>query len=227
MDHYSWVQLWMLGADHSAFRDSDGNLRPQFKAAFASVMAVPDDLESRLDPSLARVRLEQIAASSPEPHLAALNLTAKLFAREAALPDSAMSVTDYANPTSAEAYDSSQYELIHEAEGATKGFTPAVLRTAARMLATANGKSMSEYSGLQARWRSPRYLTRSAQADAGVKQISGAPWLSETEIGLELLGLTSDQIARALAEKRSAQHQAFTQTILANPNETVELNPDN
>ena len=52
------------------------------------------------------------------------------------------------------------------------------------------------------KFRNPRYLSRSAQADAGAKQLGAVPWLAETEVGLELLGLDSQQIARALAEKR-------------------------
>ena len=39
-------------------------------------------------------------------------------------------------------------------------------------------------------------------ADAGAKQLGAVPWLAETEVGLELLGLDAQQIRRAMAEKR-------------------------
>jgi formate hydrogenlyase subunit 4 len=45
-------------------------------------------------------------------------------------------------------------------------------------------------------------LTKSAQADAGMKLITAVPWLADTEVGLELLGLDEQQIARAMSEKR-------------------------
>lgn len=205
MDVFSFPQLWLLGADPTAFEDM--NWQHQLAAGFA----IPDAEDA--DPSLARVRVEQIQASSPEPHLAALNAAAQLFAREAALPDSALSITDYANPTSAEAYDSSQYELIHEAEGATEGWNGAVARSAARLLAIANNKPVADYSGIMPQWRNPRYLTRSAQADAGVKQLAAVPWLAETEIGLELLGLTPQQIRRAKAEQRRTRLATFANTL--------------
>ena len=59
--------------------------------------------------------------------------------------------------------------------------------------------------GVEAKWRSPLHLSRAAEADAGSKQVAAAPWLAETEVGLELLGLSDQQIGRALAEKRRSQ----------------------
>jgi hypothetical protein len=35
-----------------------------------------------------------------------------------------------------------------------------------------------------------------------MKQIAAVPWLAETSVGLELLGLSESQRKRALAEKR-------------------------
>jgi hypothetical protein len=37
-----------------------------------------------------------------------------------------------------------------------------------------------------------------------MKLISAVPWLADTEVGLELLGLDEQQIARAMSEKRRA-----------------------
>ncbi|HET6865458.1 MAG TPA: hypothetical protein VFH80_06025, partial [Solirubrobacteraceae bacterium] len=39
---------------------------------------------------------------------------------------------------------------------------------------------------------------------AGTKIVTQVPWLAETEVGLELMGLSEDQIRRALVEKRRA-----------------------
>src|SRR5690606_41167465 len=100
-------------------------------------------------------------------------------------------ITDMANPTSAEAYDASQYELIAEAEGTTDDWSPYLRRAMIRALAMANGIPIQdvppEWATIAPHWRKPRYLSRSAAADAGVKQIAAVPWLAETEVGLELL----------------------------------------
>ena len=127
-----------------------------------------------------------------------------MFAREASLPDSAVAITDMANPTSAEAYDASQYELIAEAEGAVDDFDRPQNRAVRRGLQILNGMSEQPDSWLSigGKWRNPRFESRAQAADAGGKTIAAVPWLAETEVGLEILGLTEPQIQRALAERR-------------------------
>jgi len=173
------------------------------------IKGIPDDKDAPSD-ALARADVRQFAASSPEPHLKQLNALAKLFAREASLPDSATAIADMANPTSAESYDSSQYELIAEAEGAVDDFTRPIARAIRRGLAIRNGvaEMPDSWSSIAPKWRNPRYVSKAAQADAGAKQLAALPWLAETEVGLELLGLTSDQARRALVERRRSAGRA-------------------
>ena len=61
------------------------------------------------------------------------------------------------------------------------------------------------FGSIKTDWRSPVYLSRAAQADAGTKQLGAVPWLAETTVGLKLLGLSQDQIDMAMSEKRRAQ----------------------
>jgi hypothetical protein len=200
MDVYSYPELWMLGADEKIFKNTDGSAKAAWQVMLGRIKAIPDDDEAE-NP---RADVKQFAASSPEPHLAALNAYAKMFARETSLPDTAVAITDIANPTSAESYDASQHELIAEAEGATDDWGPSLKRAQVRALAMANGLSEvpASWSTIAPKWRDPRFLSRAAKADAGVKQLSAIPWLAETEVGLELLGLDEQQIRRALADKR-------------------------
>jgi hypothetical protein len=193
-DVYSLPQWVMLGLDLESFTPQS------FKAGIGQGLVIPDDEDTAA--ANPRAEVKQISANSPEPHLADLNAAAKLFAREASLPDTALAITDIANPTSAESYDSSQYELIHEAEGATNDWAAPIARTVANMLALANSADPSEYEDLAVVWRNPRYLTRSAAADAGAKILGSAPELAGTRIGYEMLGLTTEQINRALTESR-------------------------
>jgi len=195
MDVYSFPELWMLGADLSVFGDNADAMQVRL----GRLKGVPDD-ENEKNP---RVDIKQIDASSPAPHLAALNAQAKLFARESGLPDSALAITDLANPTSAEAYDAAQYDLIAEAEGATDGWTPALNRATARALAIKNNDpSLASTLAAQMRpkWRNPKYISRAAEADAGLKQLQALPWLAETDVALDLLGLTDEQYRLAKAQ---------------------------
>ena len=199
LDVFSFPEMWMLGADESIFKNADGSQKAAWQVMLGRIKGVPDD-EDATNP---RADVKQFPAASPEPHLAALNTFAKLFAREASLPDSAVAITDLANPTSAESYDASQYELIAEAEGAMDDWTPALRRTVVRALAMANDETEipAEWLSVDTKWRDPRYQSRSSMADAGSKIV---PLIEKatSEVELELLGLTEQQIRRVMADKR-------------------------
>ena len=227
MDIYSYPELWMLGADPSIFKNLDGSQMASWQMMLGRIKGIPDD------PSLdnPRADVKQFASSSPEPHLAALNAYAKMFAREANLPDTAVAITDVSNPTSAEAMGTADNPLVSEAEGATDDWSPAIRRAQVRALAMQNGLTSvpPEWVTIDTHWRDPRYLSRAALADAGTKQLSAVPWLAETEIGLELLGLDPQQIKRAMAEKRkqggSAALRAITEAAAAGRPVVTGVNP--
>lgn len=212
-DVYSFPEMWLLGADESIFKNADGTSKAAWQVMLGRIKAIPDDE----DASNPRADVKQFSASSPEPHLAQLNALAKMFAREASLPDTSVAITDIANPTSAESYDASQHELIAEAEGATEDWTPPLRRALARSLAMANGESSipAEWATIDAKWRNPRFLSKAAMADAGSKIVAAVPWLAESEVGLELMGLSEQQITRAMADKRRNGGSAALQRIAA------------
>ena len=210
LDVFSFPEMWMLGADESIFKNADGSQKAAWQVMLGRTKGIPDD-EGATNP---RADVKQFPAASPEPHLSALNAFAKLFAREASLPDSAVAITDLANPTSAESYDASQYELIAEAEGAMDDWTPALRRTTVRALAMANNEPEipAEWLSMDAKWRDPRYQSRAAMADAGAKIVPLVN-AAQSEVELELLGLTEQQIRRVMADKRKAAGRGVLQTL--------------
>lgn len=205
MDVFSYPEFWLLGADESALKNADGTQKSIWEARLGRIKGLPDDADAAF-PQTARADVKQFPAASPEAHWSDINGLAKLFAREAQLPDTAVAISGLSNPTSAESYDASQYELIAEAEGAVDDFTPALRKTYVRALAMKNKVALEDipdgWKSIDAQWRDPRYQSRAAQADAGMKQLAAIPWLAESEIGLELIGLTPQQARRALADKR-------------------------
>lgn len=211
MDIYSFPELWMLGADSGIFKKPDGSLKPQWEVMLGRIKGIPDD-DNAANP---RADIKQFQASDPDSHLKQLNALAKLMARETSLPDSDFALSDYSNPTSADAYVEGRDELIAEAETATDEFSVGLTRALRRGLAIANNdpSMFDELAGVEAKWRSPLHLSRAAAADAGMKQLSAIPWLADTEIGLELLGLDAQQIRRAMAEKRRASGRAILERL--------------
>lgn len=215
MDIYALPQLLLLGAAESIFKNPDGSQKASWQIALGRVLGIPDDEDSDGN---GRAEVKHIAAQSPEPHLADLNALAKLSAREYDLPDSAFALTDMANPTSADSYNASREDLIAEAEGATDDWSVPIRRSVTRALAIQNGESEvpEAWASIETKWRSPVYLSKAAQADAGAKQIASGPeWLKETTVGLQLLGLSKQQIELALAEKQKATVRQASFSLIA------------
>jgi hypothetical protein len=215
MDIYTIPKLILLGADESIFKNADGTVKTSWQIALGRAFGIPDD-DDAVNP---RADVKQFDAQSPESHLAQLNALAKLMARETDLPDSDFALTDMANPTSADSYSASRENLIAEAEGAMDDWSVPIRRTVNRALAIQNGLSdvPESWGSIETKWRSPIYLSRAAAADAGAKQIGAVPWLAETEVGLELLGLDEQQIRRAMADKRRAAGRAVVAALTPQP----------
>jgi hypothetical protein len=200
MDIYAIPKMVLLGGSDSMFKNPDGTFKASWQVAMGRVFGIPDDEDAENQ----RADVKQFAAESPQPHLAQLNALAKLEAREFDLPDQDFALTDMANPTSEGSYVQGRDSLVAEAEGAMDDWAVSIRRTVTRALAIQNdlGAVPAEWAGIAPKWRSPLYLSRAAAADAGAKQLAAVPWLADTEVGLELLGLDEQQIQRALAEKR-------------------------
>lgn len=209
MDVFSFPDFWLLGALAKDIKGAEGANVAAMAAALGRIRGIPDlpaDDPNARDNMLDRADVKQFPASPPTPNLAQLNTLAKLFARESSLPDSSLAITDFANPTSADAYDASQRDLIDEADGAVEDWSPAVKRAHLRALAIANdldGEAAipAEWQTIEPKWRDRRYTSKSAQADAGSKIV---PLIATatSEVELELLGLDEQQIRRVMADKR-------------------------
>lgn len=209
MDVFSYPDFWLLGALGKDIKGENGANIAAMTAALGRIRGIPDlpaDDPNARDSDLDRADIKQFPASAPTPNLAWLNTLAKLFARESSLPDSALAITDFANPTSADSYDASQYELIAEADGAVEDWSPAVKRSHLRALAILNDETEipPEWQTIEPKWRDRRYVSPSAQADAGSKIVPLIAAAS-SEVELELLGLDEQQIRRVMAEKRRSQ----------------------
>jgi hypothetical protein len=216
MDIYTIPKLILLGADESIFKNPDGSPKAAWQIALARTFGLPDSVDGDQDNQRADVK--QIDATSPDSHLSDLNALAKLSARETDLPDADFALTDMANPTSEGSYIAGRDNLIAEAEGATEEWSVSIRRSVSRALAIQNGLSAvpAAWASIDTKFRSPLYLSKAAAADAGSKQIGAVPWLAETEVGLELLGLDAQQVKRAMADKRRAQSGSLVESLRVN-----------
>lgn len=221
-DTYSFPEMWMLGANESIFKNPDGTQKESWQVMLGRVKGIPDDEEA----STPRADVKQFQASSPQPHIDQLKQQAQLFSGETSIPLTSLGVSDMSNPTSADSYVASREDLIARAEAATDDYSRPLRRAMARALAMQNGlkEIPLEWGTIAPKWRSPMYLSRAQEADAGMKQLTAIPWLADTEVGLELLGLDEQQIARAMSEKRKANVTQLMQS-LRNVNVNAGISP--
>lgn len=201
---YSLPRYMLLGATEEAFRNADGSPKPTWQAAWEAVWAIGDDPDA--DPGLERVDVKQFNGQSPEPQNAHLRMLAQMFAGETGIPLGELGLIGDANPTSAEALVVSRDDLVAEALQAQRDWNPDLSVIPRRALEMLNGR---EYPQLRVRpvWVDPVMTSPAAKADSGQKILSAQPWLGETTVGLELLGLTPEQARRALAERGAAAAQ--------------------
>ena len=205
---FSLPQRYAMGADSSMFVDEAGNPIDRWKILLGGVWWAGNNEDGKAP------EVGQFPQASQQPHLDHLRAIGAQFAAASSMSAHLFGVpSGDANPTSAEAMENADRPLIDLADGATRewGFAYArSMKTATRLLST-----YADSLRLGAKWRDIRYTSRAAAADAGQKMLASVPWLAETEVGLELLGLSDEQIERAMGEKRRAQGRATLSALLS------------
>ena len=213
-DIFSYPEMWMLGADEKMFRNADGSIKPSWQVMLGRIKGIPDDDDA--DPALARADIKQFQAHSPQPHIDLYQQAANDFSGQTNIPVTELGVQARTNTTTADGTDAADRALVRTAVEAMMDWAPSLNRTMRRALAIQNGLSDVPQSWwtIDAKWAPAEYLTKSAQADAGMKLLAAVPWLADTEVGLELLGLDDQQIARAMSEKRRAVGSSTVRSAL-------------
>ena len=202
-DVFSFPEMWMLGADESIFKNKDGSQKAAWQVMLGRIKGIPDDEEA----ATPRADVKQFPASSPTPHIELFSQQAKSFAGEHDIPVSSLGILAETNTTTEDGSNNAERNLIAEAEGATDDWSPAILMATMRAMAMQQdlAEIPREWLSIDAKWRPHGYLSRAAAADAGMKQLAAIPWLADSDVGLELIGLDDQQIKRALADKKRSQ----------------------
>lgn len=212
---YSLSRYVLLGATEEAFKNADGSPKAAWQAAWDAVWAVGDD-EEAANP---RADVKKFSGDSPEPQLAHLRMLAQMFSGETGIPTGELGIFADSNPTSADSLTVGKDDLFAEAEQATDGWSPDLSSSITRALTMLNGGG-PENLDVCLDWRNPRYVSRAAEADSTSKVIDKFPWLAETEVGLELAGLSPDQIRRALVERQRANGRRVLDRLI--PDDTSD-----
>lgn len=215
---YSLARYVLLGATESAFQNSDGTPKPAFMAAWDAIWAIGDDFDA--PEGKERADVKQFNGQSPEPQNAHLRMLAQLFSGETGIPIGELGIIGDSNPTSWEAMETSREDIIAEAEQAARTWKPDISAAVRRALEMKNKGDIPADLVPVPDFRPAQHVSRSAAADSGSKIIDKVPWLGETSVGLELLGLSKSQAERAMGEKRRIAGTAALRDILARVSST-------
>ena len=204
-EFYSAPQYWVLGGESSAFAGKD---------RWSAVMSRIKVLEPNEDGDAPSV--QRFSGESPQPHVDLLRMWASAFAGDQGLSlDSLGIVQD--NPSSAEAIYAAKEDLIVLTGHANRSWGRGAADAARMAVMLRDGLSEvpEELRDMSAQYTDPALTSPTAKADAFTKLASAIPGFSETEVGLEMAGLTREQIIRFQAERRTSMISSLVERIAA------------
>lgn len=208
-EFFSSPQRYAMGADESMFVDSAGEPITQWQAILGRVWAAGRDPDTGDVPQLG-----QFAQSSPQPHTDQLRSLAAMFCSETSLPLNALGIVQD-NPSSADAIEAAERDLIIEARYAMDCFGPRLARAMATAVQIRDDLDAppDELRRLDALWRDPENPPQSAAGDFLIKVVQAMPWLAESKVPLEQLGWDATTVERAWADKRRGSVTSLLQQL--------------
>ena len=221
-DLYAAPALLLLGADESMFQNSQGEKTPLWSWYMGRLKSLPKDEDGD------KPDLQVIPQQSMEPFLAMKRALAAEFASATSLPISALGIVQD-NPSSAEAIYAAKEDLVIEAQNTTRSIGYGLNRIVQDAICLRDGIPVSEMDdevrNLATRWRNPAMPSVVSQSDAVVKQISAIPELAQTDVALEELGYSAEQIVRIRSQIKRAQAGGVLDRLLASTPAPAEPAP--
>lgn len=211
-DLYAAPALLLLGADETMFQNAQGEKTPLWSWYMGRLKSLPKDEDGE------KPDLQVIPQQSMEPFLAMKRALAAEFASATSLPISALGIVQD-NPSSAEAIYAAKEDLVIEAQNTTRSIGYGLNRIVQDAICLRDGIPVTEMDdevrNLATRWRNPAMPSVVSQSDAVVKQISAIPELAQTDVALEELGYSAEQIVRIRSQIKRAQAGGVLDRLLA------------
>ena len=188
-------QRYILGASESAFQDAEGNAKSAWETYIGRVLALERDEDGNVPD------VGQFAAHDPSGQTKIVDLYARIMATQLGLPPHMLGYTSD-NPASADAIRSAESMLVKKAERRTKRFGAAWQQAMRLALWVRDGEPPDKTRRIETVWRNPATPTLAAQTDAAVKLVQAKILPADSDVVLELAGLTEGQRQRVRADRR-------------------------
>lgn len=176
---------WQLGSVKGLSRDEDGD--------------IPE--------------VDTIPQQSMQPYVDQLHELAQELAGALSLPVGSLGIVQD-NPSSADAIYAAREELVTEASDFNDANSYALNRVYRNILLLRDGWLPEDAARISTHWRNPARPSIVSQSDAMIKQIQAIPELGKTDVALEELGYTRQQIARIRAQVEQSRGRDNLDAIL-------------
>lgn len=201
-EFFSATQLLLFGASDDAFTDDAGQPVPLWDWYVGRFKTLTRDEDGNLP------ELKEISQKDPTPHITTMRQLAGEFSGATSLALSSLGITAE-NPESAEAMYAAKEDLVIEASNNNRTNGAALSRIFQNtvMLRDRLTEVPDELQGVTSRWVNPALPSVVSASDAMVKQIAAIPRLAESDVALEELGYSEEQILRLRADWRRKDNE--------------------
>ncbi|MFZ3592330.1 phage portal protein [Streptomyces sp. BH104] len=188
-------QRYILGASESAFQDADGTAKSAWETYIGRVLALERDEDGQVP------TVGQFAAHDPTGMTKIIDLYARIMSSQFGLPPHMLGYTTD-NPASADAIRSTEAKLVKRSERRIRRYGAAWQQAMRLALWVRDGEPPEKSRRIETVWRNPATPTVAAQADATVKLVQAGILPADSDVTLEMAGLTEGQRQRVTADRR-------------------------
>lgn len=200
-------QRYLLGVTESAFQDAGGNPKTAWETYIGRVLALERDEDGNIP------QVGQFAAHDPTGMTKIIDLYARIMSSQFGLPPHMLGYTTD-NPASADAIRSTEAKLVKRSERRIRRFGAAWQQAMRLALWIRHGEPPDKTKRIETVWRNPATPTVAAQVDATVKLVQAGILPADSDVTLEMAGLTEGQRRRVAVDRRRAAGRAGSSALM-------------
>lgn len=214
-EFYMTPRALVLGAESSVF-DSPA----AWSAAIGAIWGLPDisvEDDSMMSDSLRRADVKQIPQMSMQPFSDQLRLIASQVSGATSIPLHYLGVVQDSNPTSAQALEAVENDLIRSVRGQYPSFNLGRRKLALNVLTAMHGdlseSARRELRGLTPRWDDPRTVSVDQQSRFVAQQVQAGNLVAGAESTIRLLPIQSEDVDGVMQSHRRTGGGALQQVL--------------
>nr|WP_239115335.1 phage portal protein [Streptomyces sp. SID8499] len=194
-------QRYILGASESAFQDAEGNAKSAWETYIGRVLALERDEDGQVP------AVGEFAAHDPTGMTKIIDLYARIMASQLSVAPHVLGYSSD-NPASADAIRYADNRQVKKAERRIRRFGAAWQQTMRLALWVRHGEAPDKTKRIETVWRNPATPTLAAQVDAVTKLVTTGILPADSDVALEMAGLTEEQRQRVAADRRRSAGRA-------------------